>query len=37
MYEAVTLASNRVLYGTVVTDFTHVGGCSPMPTCGWSR
>jgi acyl-CoA dehydrogenase len=24
MYEAVTHASNRVLYGTVVTDFTHV-------------
>lgn len=24
MYEAVTHASNRILYGTVVTDFTHV-------------
>ncbi|OBF54527.1 acyl-CoA dehydrogenase [Mycobacterium sp. 852002-50816_SCH5313054-b] len=25
MYEAVTHAANRYLYGTVVTDFTHVG------------
>ena len=36
-YEAITHAHNRVLYGRKVTDFPHVGRCSPTPTRGCWR